>query len=270
LFPGTEIAMNGTGNGAKALVAGLSTVLLWWGIPAERAVADPAAVAGTGYTLTDLGDRIVGPPGNRGDTVNDRGERVGEYYTDVDFAWHAFLYSDGTTIRLGLGGTGSFASAINDWGQVIGRSHTPGDLAIHPFLYSGGTITDLSLGGSYGEARAINVLGHVIGESYTSGDLAWHAFLYRDGTITELSLGGSHSEAVAISDRGEVVGRSLTAGDLDNHAFLYKDDRITDLTRLVRDLFLVEDFSVQGIGTGQVVGYGYRGGIRHAYRLTIP
>jgi probable HAF family extracellular repeat protein len=262
--------MRKRGKGAKALFLALTAAFLWEGIAAEQAIAEPTTYAERGYTLTDLGDLIIGVSGSRDYSINDRGQRAGEYYTAGDFTWHAYLDSGGTVTRLSLGGSSSWATAVNNQGQVIGRSHTPGDLAIHPFLYSDGTITDLSLGGSHGEAHAINDLGQVIGESYTYGDLAWHAFLYSDGTITDLNLGGAHSEAIAINDHGEVLGRSLTAGNMAVHAFLFSDGTITDLTRLVSDFFSVENFSVQGFRAGEIVGYGYRDGTRRAYILTVP
>lgn len=262
--------MGRAGSGAKALIAGLFPVFLWAGIAAERATADPAVITREGYTLIDLGSMtLVGTGGGNG-AINDYGQVIGESYTSGDFAWHAFLYSNGVTTELSLGGSDGWAVAINNRGEVIGRSHTPGDLAIHAFLYSDGQMIELGLGGSRSEATAINDAGEVIGESYTAGDLAWHAFLYRNGTITDLNLGGSHSEAIAISREGEVVGRSLTAGDSAVHAYYYRNGKITDVTRVAHELFQVENFHIYGIRTRQVVGYGYRNGNRHSYFLSMP
>ena len=103
-----------------------------------------------------------------------------------------FLYSNGTTGRLGTlpGGSYSLAKGIDNAGQVVGESRG------HAFLYSSGTMTDLGTlpGGLDSYATGINNAGQVVGYSDTASGPG-HAFLYSNGAMTDLGTlpGGNWS-----------------------------------------------------------------------------
>lgn len=124
---------------------------------------------------------------------------------------HAFLYSNGHMLDLGVLGTNgsrfSAAGAINNHGQVVGDSTTTANdsFFIHPFLWAAGHMMDLgTLGGiQNGSANGINDQGIVVGGSpIRTGEL--HAFIY-DGVLHDLGI-GSGSSASSINTFNQVVG----------------------------------------------------------------
>ena len=115
---------------------------------------------------------------------------------------HAFLYSDGKLVDLGLSGR-TAATSINDHGQIVGTSYTTGDA----FLYSGGAIHDLGKFDGFGaRPNAINNLGQIVG-----GADSGKAFLYEGGHFLNLNdlisptLGLSLNFASGINDRGQIA-----------------------------------------------------------------
>src|SRR5262249_39759990 len=110
--------------------------------------------------------------------LNQAGQAVG--WLNINGAFHAFLYSGGTTLDLNatlasvLGATESEAQAINSHGHVVGSYFTgtsPNEQR-HGFIYRNGTATDLgTLGGTWTPTRtvgwAINDQDEVVGWSAT-------------------------------------------------------------------------------------------------------
>ena len=69
--------------------------------------------------------------------INNKGEVVGEFLTPDQTAFHAFFYSHGNFIDLGLAGAPETnAYAINDLSQIVGITSTPNGQ--HAFLYDEG------------------------------------------------------------------------------------------------------------------------------------
>lgn len=69
--------------------------------------------------------------------------KPGQFLTADQSAFHAFLYSQGNFIDLGLAGSGeTVASGINDWGQIVGSTSITDQQ--HAFIYENGNIVDLN------------------------------------------------------------------------------------------------------------------------------
>ena len=108
--------------------------------------------------------------------INDNGSVVGSLsYGPTGFV-KAFLYSNGSTIDLGMlnGGNNSGAFGLNNLGQVVGWAQvgqvpSNGYFEQHSFLYSDGAMQDLETlvgpdsGWKFNEARDINDLGQIVG-----------------------------------------------------------------------------------------------------------
>lgn len=116
--------------------------------------------------------------------INDNGKVVGSHESPPGgWAWHAFLYSNGSTIDLGtLGGMNSTAFSINNNDQVVGWSYTAVDPDRHAFLFSNGSMMDLNSlipansGWTLFEvAYDINDRGQIVGFGFFNG--VYHAFL---------------------------------------------------------------------------------------------
>ncbi len=195
------------------------------------------------YQLIDLG--TLGGDYSEGSAVNASGQVTGwadtaELYCTVlpprgsctSHLPHAFLYSDGVMIDIGLPGLLSRGVALNDAGEVAGWTMIPNG-QLHAFLYSGGVLRDLgTLGGNKSMARAINRHGHVTGCAETSPGGATHAFLYSAGVMADLgTLGGSDSCGLAVNDAGQVTGYSDTAAG-EVRAFLHSQGHMIDLGSL--------------------------------------
>jgi len=193
--------------------------------------------------------------------INDSGQVVGKAET-ASGAYHAFLYSNGTTTDLGTQvGSSSFAHGINNSGELVGYTNLWGPY--HAFLYSDGTMTDLgTLGGSSSHANGINNNGQVVGYATITDGLA-HAFLYSNGTLTDLGTldGGYVSYAYAINESGQIVGHASASPDTP-HAFLYSNGEMTDLGTLGGSRSFARGIN----DSGQVVGYAETAsGTTHAF-----
>ena len=86
--------------------------------------------------MTDLG--TFGGTWSSATGINDQGQIVGNFWPTTG-GNHAFLYTSGTAIDLGLlpGYTSSFAEGINDNGDVVGYVSGVGIIS-HAYLYTGG------------------------------------------------------------------------------------------------------------------------------------
>jgi len=140
--------------------------------------------------LTDIG--TLGGQNSYGYAINDNGQIVGRAATE-NGDLHAFLYSDGTMLDLGvLSGNGqSRADAINNNGQVVGYSNYigGGSTDYHAFLWQDGLLTDLNellppdSGWELYRAFGINDSGWIVGEGSNG------AFLLTPEPTTLLLLG---------------------------------------------------------------------------------
>src|SRR5258708_4092918 len=196
----------------------------------------------------------------------------------------AFLFDQGTMFNLGsLPATTQTSSAagMNDNGLIVGYSTVepanPGDYVdpisgcyIPPFIFHAawfdGTWHDLgTLGGTHSGANAINTRGQIVGSSNLSGDAATHAFLFEGGMFDIGPPNWPFSVAASINSDGLVVGNMQ---DATHSGFLY-DGATRDLNKLPE--IVAAKFTIAaalGINdSGQIAGYGNKGGQTHAYRL---
>jgi probable HAF family extracellular repeat protein len=193
---------------------------------AEPATTSPSASAET-WVIRDLpplpGDRVSWSV-----AINARGQvLLNSSRSDALNACHAFVWQNGTQIRLGtLGGTTACASAINDHGDVTGWSTTKTG-ARHAFLWRAGRMRDLGTlpGGRRSSASALNEHAQVVGWS-TIESGARHAFLWQNGRMRDLgTLGGRESWAGDINERGQIVGSGLLRRNAPNRSRCHGDPR---------------------------------------------
>jgi len=196
----------------------------------------PGSIPGSrAFTYSDGQASLLGTLG--GDysgarAINNAGQVTGDSspVSGTGSATHAFLYSNGQMLDLGLGS--SVGLSINDRGQIAGELFLPG--GYHAFLYTGAGVQTIdlgTLGGVQSVAFGINNATEITGGAdLTNG--ASHAFLYAAGKMTDLgTLGGSTSIGNAINDSGQITGASASASGA-GHAFLYRDGLMLDLGTL--------------------------------------
>jgi probable HAF family extracellular repeat protein len=225
----------------------------------------PATGAAVRYNITDLDSFFPGATNGQGNSINAKGQVVGQVTYYSTFATHAFFY-DGTTIHdLGtLGGFDSYGRSINDNGEVAGESNLANGTS-HAFYYDGtmhdlGTLSGALLSDS--AAWGINNKRQITGISDAS-DLQEYPFLY-DGTMHNL---GTPGWGTAINAAGEATGHisvlSSVTGAPVTHAFIY-DGSMHDLGEVPG---LNNSFGSAINATGWVTGdlANSDGSVRHAF-----
>jgi probable HAF family extracellular repeat protein len=226
------------------------------------------AIAQT-YSVIDLG--TLGGTASRANGVDASGRVTGESSLLGDTASHAFIYSNGVMIDLGIlpsGGDGSQGSGINDAGQVTGWALSPGSTSFRAFLSTGGVMIDLgTLGGNNSFGFGINTAGQITGYADTISsftDPRYHAFIYQNGVMIDMgTLGGNYSLGRGINAAGDVTGTAGLAGDTAFHAFIYSGGVMTDLGTLPGGAGSIGQ-SINAFG--QVTGEAFTaGGDQHAF-----
>lgn len=148
--------------------------------------------------------------------LNDAGQVVGWSIVGEEIIRHAYLWTDGTMVDLGVlpGDEESTARDVNDAGVVVGTSESgiqEGSGTYHPFLWSAGELTELPGLGGQGWAVRINEGGTVCGFSWDEFG-AERAVTWTDGEVTDIA-GGSGRErqrALGLNDAGHTVGMEYT------------------------------------------------------------
>lgn len=185
--------------------------------------------------MTDIG--TLGGHCTTPDSLNSRGQVVGQSNVAEDATSHPFLWEPGKKMKdLGtLGGTYGYAAWLNDAGTVVGGATIEGDQALLTFLWEKGTMTNLGAlpGNACSSADAVNSAGRIVGGSgfYDAQffpactDAVEHAVLWDNGQILDLNAfvpAGNDltlTEAFFINDRGEISGIG-TLSNGDQRAFL--------------------------------------------------
>jgi probable HAF family extracellular repeat protein len=141
--------------------------------------------------------------------INDAGTVVGDRMLSNEEGYRAFIYSNGTMVKLGtLGGSESHATAINNSGMTVGYVAGGSLGAAHAFLYSNGTMTDLgTLGGNYSMALDINDAGEIVGVS-SDADGRERAFLYSGGVMMDLNGLVSNPSDYLFLDRAGAINNN--------------------------------------------------------------
>ena len=189
-------------------------VLFRWAVAAlvplaVLAVPAPASAAPVPATAVDLGG--LGGDQTFPAAINAVGQVAGQSRTAAG-EYHAFFWSRGRTIDLGIapGGTFSLVTGLNDRGQVTGYGDTADGSAA--FVWRAGVRTELPSPG-IGQARTagINAAGTVIGSDVDAASGQPRGFLWRDGRFTDLGP----LQPALINDAGVVVGTVPAADGAD-------------------------------------------------------
>jgi probable HAF family extracellular repeat protein len=191
----------------------------------------------------DLG--TLGGPDAEGFFVNERGQVIGDSYTNSTPnattglpTLDPFLWDRGTMIDLGtFGGTFGSAGLLNNRGDVVGTSNLPGDQTSHIFLWRRGKLVDLfttTIGGSPITANQLNESGEIVGYA-DFPNRPHHAYLWKNGVATDLGTlnGDCFSEAVALNSGGQVVGSSIACDFTSSRSFLWENGSMVDLNTLI-------------------------------------
>ena len=196
------------------------------------------------YSVIDLGS--LGSPGCQAHGINSSGQVTGEATTAAGQS-HAFIYSGGSLMDLGIAGANASGRAINASGQIAGYYY---NRSYQAFLWDQGKVRDLGdLGGSYAAAYGLSSVGHVCGSSFTKTNRE-HAFFWGGRHMIDLgTLGGGHSSARGINAADQVVGYAYLANG-GFHAFVWSGGTMKDLGTLGGDYssaYAIND-------AGQIVG----------------
>lgn len=168
--------------------------------------------------------------------MNSRSQIVG--YSAVQptgpqsYAWHAFVWENGTMKDLGDSGLPclgdpddrldcgySAALAINEAGDIVGAAGAPG-ATVRAVIWERGstTPTDLGFGTGRSRALAINDRAQIAGDSDEPGQ---GYFRDTDGSVVTLgSLGGAGTQVKAMNAAGFVIGSSRTTSG-ETHPFVW-------------------------------------------------
>lgn len=204
------------------------------------------------YTVVELMPPVDGKS-VRGNALNNRGQVVGEWFTQEKGEWfaHGFLWANGQMEDLGTFN----AKAINDQGQIVGDSqqHTRPGIKQAALLWQNGQFAPLdTFSDSVVDfAFAINVNGEVMGWS-ERGQAGTPTFLWQRGqardinttpTEPQLPPGAStwyeYQSPYRLNDRGQVAGNLRFEGkskplpkNVFDHACIWEKGHLQDLGAL--------------------------------------
>jgi len=237
------------------------------------------------HGMEDLG--TLGGTDAVANLVNERGQIVGESYTDVNpspycaqfglqLTTGAFLWDNGVMKNLGtFGGTCTFATDLNNRGEVVGISSLVGDHSQSAFLWKNDEFHPLPnlLGGDNTSAIALNNGGDVVGWASLAGDQEVHASIWKSGAMNDLGTleGDACSVASSVNAKGKVVGFSAPCDFSQFHAVIWENGAIADLNTLIPEdatLYLTAPETIND--RGEIAGIGVdSNGSQHAF-LLIP
>ena len=226
--------------------------------------------------MTNLG-KLSGGDSSCAFEINSSGMIAGDSFvssTVVDAA----SWTDNKIKSLGALPKGIFTAALdlNDDGEIVGESvfgYGP-PFTSHGFEWtSAGGMKDLGTlsGGDTSIANAVNSSGIIAGQSNSGSVLYWHAVKWNSSdTIDDLGTlpGGTYSIAFGINDGSEIVGYG-NISDNAAHAMLWTSTGgMQDLNNLIPANSGWVLINANAINTsGQITGYGTKGGHNHAFLL---
>lgn len=215
-------------------------------------------------TLNSLGGQ---PRDDYGQAINDSGQVAG-YSKVPSGVYHACVWTNGVPRDLGTTLSGSsFAYGINNSNQAVGIGTTP-----ITSIYGGAIRWDNGIPivlSSSGLAFDINDAGNSVGYALNNG--RWEAYLWRGTTAVNIGVlpGWRQGYARAINASDQVVGYCDSTINFKYRAFMWQNGSLYDLNDLLPSGSGWEITEAMDINdTGQIVGYGYYGGIQHAFLMT--
>ncbi len=214
--------------------------------------------------------------------INNHQQMVGNYVDNGKVYAFLYDYNTGTTTTIftseDIGY--SFGKAINDSGHIVAFAGADTSSRHAYFIsYDAATpyLEDLgTFGGDESQAFDINESDYIVGFSQTALNNYMHAFIctgFENGSINPMedlgTLGGNESWAWGLNAQAQVVGWADTDSG-ESHAFLWDtDSEMQDLNDLVIDLGKWDYLEIANDinDYGQIVGYGYIDGVKHAFIL---
>jgi len=140
---------------------------------------------------------VPGSTGTLANGVNNVGQIVGDYESNVGSQNHAFLYSGGAFTSIGDPDVYIlYVPGINDAGTIVGTYASPG-IGTQAFVYANGVIQPISAPGS--TAWGINNAGQILVDTGSG------SFLDTNGVFTPIQVPGATStHANAINNVGQI------------------------------------------------------------------
>jgi probable HAF family extracellular repeat protein len=186
----TDLDPENTGYSVGSAINDSDTIAGFASSPQSNGVAQ--AFVYRGGLLTPIGPTTE----SYAQGINNLGQVVGDFLTDNQTAFHAFLYNKGAFIDLGsAGSTETVAFAINDQEQIVGITLVPYNTSCsgvpcieyeqHAFIYENGGIVDLNSlippcsGWDLSWALDINNRGQIVGYGTING--SFHGFILTPG-----------------------------------------------------------------------------------------
>jgi probable HAF family extracellular repeat protein len=210
--------------------------------------------------------------------INSSGVIAGDSFVSATVV-DAASWTDNKVKSLGALPKSIFTAAldINDSGEIVGESvfgYGP-PFTSHGFEWaSADGMKDLGTlsGGDTSMANAINSSGIIVGQSNSGSFLTWHAVKWdANDEIEDLGMlpGGTYSIAFGINDSSEIVGYGNIA-DNAAHAMVWTSTSgmqdLNDLIAANSGWVLINANAINA--SGQITGYGTKGGHNHAFLLT--
>jgi len=197
-----------------------------------------------------------------GYAINDTGMIVGASRAQV------MVFKDGRMSGLAVNNA-RWGFDVNNREEIVGllQHGAPGspNEIWEAFRYSDGHMKGLGAldGTNFSYATGINDDGVVVGGSLSASGNT-HAFRYANEVMTDLGTCNGHvsSAAKGINNQGVIVGGCDTA------PFIYQNGVMTDLNTLIAPgpFYLYLATAINDLG--QIAGYGFIGGMGHAFLLT--
>lgn len=269
-LPGANISA-ATGINSSGTIVGYSNLK---GEPITNFVAVQWTSSGI---ITNLGT-LSGGASSAAFEINSSGESCGDSFLSNGNV-NATRWESDKIKNLGSLSGAIFTAAldINDDGDIVGESvfsYGP-PFSSHGFYWNGSTMKDLGTlpGGVTSMANGINSSGVSVGQSdgTATGGL-WHAVMWNSShEIQDLGLlsRGTYSIAFAINDSGTVVGYANTFTNAAHAIIWTTSGGMQDLNALIpadSGWVLVNANAINS--SGQITGYGTKGGHNHAFLLT--
>jgi probable HAF family extracellular repeat protein len=166
---------------------------------------------------------------------------------------------------------------INEDGEIAGESvfsYGP-PFTSHAFRWTGSELVDLGTleGGVTSMGNGINAAGIIVGQSdgaLTGG--SWHAVKWNSSNVIEdlgMLPGGTYSVAFAVNELETIVGYGNISDNAPHATVWTSANGMQDLNDLISansGWVLINANSINS--SGQITGYGTKGGYNHAFLLT--